>query len=182
MMADEEVKKTENPEPPVSEVESLKNQLLRLQADFENARKRWRKEGAEVQEVANQELLRELVEIFDDFKRALESPIRPESFDSVRPEPVEGSAFRMGVEMISKRMESFLKSYGVTPIEAEGALFDPVRHEAVAHEATDAVPESTILAVMRPGYMMNGRVLRPAVVKVAAKPEKENKTSSEGGD
>ena len=172
MMADEAVEKTENPEPPVSEVESLKNQLLRLQADFENARKRWRKEGAEVQEVANQELLRELVEIFDDFKRAL----------AVAPEKEGAGNFRAGVEMISKRMESFLKSYGVTPIEAEGALFDPVRHEAVAHEATDAVPESTILAVMRPGYMMNGRVLRPAVVKVAAKPETENKTSSEGGD
>ena len=168
-MADEAVEKPENPEPaagqaePGKEVESLKNQLLRLQADFENARKRWRKEGAEVQEVANQELLRELLEIFDDFKRAL----------AVSPEKEGAGNFRTGVEMIAKRMESFLKSYGVTPIEAEGTLFDPVRYEAVAHEATDAVPESTILAVMRTGYMMNGRVLRPAVVKVAAKPEKE---------
>ena len=171
-MADEAVEKQENPEPAANELESLKNQLLRLQADFENARKRWRKEGAEVQEIANQELLRELLEIFDDFKRAL----------SVAPEKEGAGNFRTGVEMIAKRMESFLKSYGVTPIEAEGTLFDPVRHEAVAHEATDAVPESTVLSVMRTGYMMNGRVLRPAVVKVAAKPEDDNKTSSEGGD
>lgn len=171
-MADEAVEKKENPEPAAGEVESLKNQLLHLQADFENARKRWRKEGAEVQEVANQGLLRELVEIFDDFKRAL----------AVAPEKEAAGNFRAGVEMIAKRMESFLKSYGVVPIEAEGALFDPERHEAVAHEPTDAVPESTVLAVIRPGYLMNGRVLRPAVVKVAVKPENENKTSFEGGD
>ncbi len=63
-----------------------------------------------------------------------------------------------------------MKSYGVVPIEAVGSQFDPSRHEAVAHEATDSVPETTILAELRKGYLINGRVLRPAVVKVAVKP------------
>ena len=135
--------------------------MLRLQADFENAKKRWLKEQAEFQELANGDLLRQFLEIFDDFERAL------------RTESSKGSGhenFRAGVEMIAKRIESFLKSYGVIPMEAAGQLFDPTRHEAIAHEAVDSVPESTVLAELRKGYLINGRVLRPAAVKVAVKP------------
>ena len=145
------------------ETESLRNQMLRLQADFENAKKRWLKEQMEFQELANVGLLRELLEIFDDFERALqvESPIKDED------------TFRAGVGMIAKRMENFLKSYGVVPIEAKGQLFDPRRREAVGHEMTEEVPESTVLAELRKGYMINGRILRPAVVKVAVRPDKK---------
>ena len=142
------------------ELEQLRNQVLRLQADFENARKRWRKEQAQVQEIANAELLRQLLEIFDDFQRAVSAPANGQA-----------DTFRAGVEMIAKRLEAFLKSYGITPIEAVGKPFDPAMHEAVSHEATDSAPESTVLAELRRGYLMNGRVLRPAVVKVATKKE-----------
>ncbi len=151
---------------PEKELEQVRNQMLHLQADFENAKKRWLKEQADFQEVANSELLRELLEILDDFERALAT-------QAGHPEVLEGGAdtsFRAGVEMIYRRMEGLLKSYGVVPIEATGKLFDPTRHEAVAHESTDAVPESTVLVELRKGYMMNGRVLRHAVVKVAVKP------------
>lgn len=142
----------------------LKEQLLRLQADFENARKRWTKQQAEVQELANAQLLRELLEIYDDFQRA------------VGAETKDKTVFAAGVAMIAKRMEELLKSYGVGPMEAVGKPFDASRHEAVAHEATDAVPESTVLEELRRGYVMNGRVLRPAVVKVAvAPPEQQEK-------
>ena len=143
------------------ELEAMRNQSLRLQADFENAKKRWVKEQAEFQEVANGDLLRELLEIYDDFERALTA------------EPPEGekSTFRMGVEMIAQRMEDFLRSYGVAPIEATGQMFDPKRHEAVGHEVSEDVPESTVLAELRKGYVLNGRVLRPAVVKVSVKPQ-----------
>ena len=140
------------------ELETLRNQMLLLQADFENAKKRWLKTLAESQEMANQDLLQQLLEIYDDFERALNA-------DS------SGDSLRKGVEMIAKRMEEFLKSYGVVPMKAAGQLFDPARHEAVAHEATDRVPESTILEELRKGYLMNGRVLRPSVVKVAVKKE-----------
>ncbi len=145
----------------VKELETVQNQMLRLQADFENARKRSLKAQAELQELANGDLLRQLLEIFDDFQRALTVGVSTQ----------EIATLRAGVDMIARRMEDFLKLYGVEPIEAKGQLFDPTLHEAVAHEATDTVPESTVLEELRRGYTMNGRVLRPAVVKVAVKKE-----------
>lgn len=147
------------------ECEKLRNQMLRLQADFENAKKRWLKEQAEFQERANEDLLRQFLELVDDFERAL---VALGSHPSGQRD--EEKTFRAGVEMIAKRLKEFLKSYGVLPMEAAGKIFDPNCHEAVAHEETAEVPESTVLSELRKGYMMNGRVLRPAVVKVAVKP------------
>lgn len=144
----------------LSEVERLRDQLLRLQADFENARRRWIKQQAEIQELANAQLIQELLEIYDDFQRAVEAGAREQN----------GPAFVAGVGMIARRMEELLKSYGVGPMDAVGKPFDASRHEAVAHEATTRVPESTVLEELRRGYVMNGRVLRPAVVKVAVAP------------
>lgn len=145
-----------------SETERLKDQLLRLQADFENARKRWRKDLADIQERASADVLRELLEIHDDFQRALAA------------KQTAANQFVAGVEMISRRLEDFLKSYGIAPIEAVGKPFDPMLHEAVAHEVTDTAPESTVLEELRRGYCMNGRVLRPAVVKVAKSKEESS--------
>lgn len=152
--------KAEGPEGPAAEIARLNEQLLRLQADFENARKRWRKEQAEVQERANADLLRELLEIYDDFQRALSAPSEGQTESVLK-----------GVEMIARRMEAFLKGYGIQPIEVEGKSFDPALHEAVAHEATESVPEGTVLSELRRGYTMNGRVLRTAVVKISSKEE-----------
>jgi len=158
-MSKEEVKEGQEQEKDLQkELETVRDQMLRLQADFENAKKRWLRTQAEFQEMANRDLLRDLVEILDDFERALSAGSK------------EADNFRTGVEMIAKRLEEFLRSYGVVPMEAKGKIFDPERHEAVAHEATEAVPESTILEELRKGYLMNGRVLRYAVVKVAVKP------------
>lgn len=143
------------------ELQRLRDQMLHLQADFENARRRWRKEQAEIQEQAYGDLLRQLLEITDDFERALQASQESSGVSDT---------FRKGVEMIARRLEGFLRSYGVEPIEAVGKPFDPGRHEAVAHEATDSVPESTVVSELRKGYLMNGRVLRPAVVRVSVKP------------
>ena len=151
----------QGPDPKEKEIESLRNQMLRLQADFENAKKRWLKREAELQELANRDMLSQLLDIHDDFERAIAAGAGSGG-DAV---------FRTGVEMIAKRMEGFLRSYGVEPINAKGAMFDPERHEAVAHEPTDAASESTVLEELRKGYLLNGRVLRPSVVKVAVKKE-----------
>ena len=142
------------------EIQTLKDQILRLQADFENMRKRSLKIQVELQETANSNLLQQLLEIYDDFERAA-SPASAS----------DAKTFQKGIEMIAKRLETFLKSYGVTPIDAVGQQFDPSKHEAVAHEATEEFPESTVLEELRKGYIMNGRVLRTSVVKVAVKPE-----------
>ena len=167
----EEKKASAAPEPqaeaPDAEIARLKDQLLRLHADFENARKRWRKEQAEIQERANADLLRELLEIHDDFQRALAAKTS------------DPNSLIAGVEMISRRLHDFLKSYGIQPLEAEGKLFDPALHEAVAHEVTESVPEGTVLSELRKGYAMNGRVLRTAVVKVASRPETKSESKEE---
>lgn len=138
------------------EAESLRKQMLRVQADFENAKKRWLRDQAEFQERVSGEVLGRLLEIYDDFERAL----------AAAPER-EAGAFKQGVEMIARRMQDFLKSYGVEPLSALRKPFDPAFHEAVAHEPTDEAPEGTVLEELRKGYLMNGRVLRHAVVKVA---------------
>lgn len=141
------------------ESEDLRNQLLRLQADFENAKKRWLKAQAESQETAHGQLLKELLEIVDDFERACGAT-----------SSAEPGVFKDGVMMVAKRMQEFLKLYGVNPVEARGKLFDPNLHEAVAHEERQDLPESTVLEELRKGYLMNGKVLRTAVVKVSVKP------------
>lgn len=135
-------------------------QLLHLQADFENAKKRWLKAQAEFQERAHEELLKEFLEIFDDFERA--SSLSAEA---------DLSQVKEGLSMMIKRLGAFLKGYGVTPMEAQGKPFDPHVHEAVAHETREEIAESTVLEELRKGYWINGRVLRPAVVKVAVKKE-----------
>ena len=164
MVKNEETEKLEKEiEKARAEAEQARTQALRLQADFENARKRWLKEQAETQERANADILARLLEIFDDFERAV----------AVGAATQGGATFLTGVEMIAKRMEEFLKSYGIEAIESVGKPFDPDRHEAVAHEATESAPESTVTAELRRGYTMNGRVLRPAVVKVAVKKEED---------
>lgn len=145
-------------------------QRLHLQADFENAKKRWLKTQAEFQERAHEELLKEFLEIFDDFERA--SSLSGEA---------DLAQLQEGLSMMSKRLEAFLKGYGVTPMEAQGKLFDPHAHEAVAHEARSDCAESTVLEELRKGYWVNGRVLRPAVVKVSTKPASEVKPGSESG-
>jgi len=145
---------------PKEELKRLKDQMMRLQADFENARKRWMKQQLEIQEQIHAELLRQLLDICDDFERALQIPSDA---------PDASGTFRKGVEMIAKRLEDFLKSYGVEPMDVIGQPFDPSRHEAVTHEVTEEVPESTVIGQLRKGYWMNGRVLRPAAVKVSVK-------------
>lgn len=153
-------KKAEEQRPDPEEIGRLRERMLRLQADFENARKRWLKEQAEIQESANADLIRQLLEVLDDFGRALTSGAGV---------PEDAGSFRKGVEMISQRLEELVKSYGVSPMDAVGQPFDPARHEAVAHEVSDSVPESTVVAELRRGYVMNGRVLRPSVVKVSTR-------------
>lgn len=159
--------RAEQEQDPQEEIRRMREQMLRLQADFENARKRWLKEQAELQERANADVLGRLLDIFDDFQRAV----------AVGATDKGGSVFLAGVEMIARRMNDFLKSYGIAPIESVGKPFDPEFQEAVAHEVNDSLPESTVLAELRRGYLMNGKVLRPSVVKVSVR---EKGGSSDG--
>lgn len=141
------------------------NHLKRLQADFENYKKREEKKKKEFIEFANQELLSKLLVIVDNLERALESTKNTNNVDSIRE----------GIEKILKEFQQILKQEGVKPIIAKGNRFNPSKHEAVSVVETDQLPEDTITEEFRKGYYYKSKVLRPAMVKVAIACKKEKK-------
>ncbi|MCM8766167.1 MAG: nucleotide exchange factor GrpE [Candidatus Omnitrophica bacterium] len=135
------------------------DKLLRLQAEFENARRRMLKEKEEIVQFANQSLLEEILPIVDDF----------EHFFNGLTENQIPQNIRVGIEMIQKRLTKVLEENGLTRMKVVGERFDPARHEALMMVETDAHPEDTIVEEIRSGYLLYDKVLRPAIVKVAKK-------------
>jgi molecular chaperone GrpE len=142
------------PEEVHRENQTLKDQLLRSRADFDNFRKRVEKEKADYFKHALNNAVRELLPVLDNFERALAH----ETADS---------EFKTGVEMIYKQMSDAMQKLGVREVASENAMFDPTVHEAVMREETETVPSHTVLQVLQKGYTLNDRLLRPALVKVA---------------
>ena len=132
------------------------DRLLRKTAEFDNYRRRIDRERREQGDQAVRDLLLELVLVIDDFDLAL-------AVDAgERPSP-----YRKGVELIHAKLADLLRKYGVRPIEALGAQFDPNLHQAVAHEASPGHADGEVIEELRRGYMIGDRLLRPAMVKVA---------------
>ncbi len=140
-----------------SERDELKEMLLRRQAEFDNFRKRSEKERAEYLEYAGMESVRQILPVLDDFDRALK--VECTSKDYAR-----------GVEMIHSRMFEILKKLGLQPIETAGTMFDPHLHQAVERVETTDVEDGTVLGEFQRGYYFKGKLLRPAMVKVAVRP------------
>jgi len=128
----------------------------RLAADFENYKRRTRQDLADRTQYANEELLRKLLPILDNLRRALDHA--PEGIDR---------NWSDGLRMVVRQFEDTLRAQGVSPIPAVGEKFDPSKHEAIAREETDEHEEGTIVEEMQPGYRLHERVLRPTLVKVA---------------
>src|SRR5579884_2702203 len=139
-----------------AEREDLQDRLLRRQAEFENFRRRAERERADVLEYANTETVRALLPILDDFERALK--IESADRDYVR-----------GMELIYNRLSEALKKLGLEPVEAVGQMFDPNLHHAVDRAETNDREDQTILEEYQRGYYFRGRLLRPAMVKVAVR-------------
>lgn len=142
------------------EVERWKDMAYRSQAELDNFRKRSAREAQETRAYANGDLLRALFPILDNFDMGLEAA-RAES---------EKSMIFMGMSMVSRQLQDFLRESGVQEIEAQGKVFDPNLHEAVAQEASPTVPEGTIIRVTRRGYKLKDRLLRAASVIVSSGP------------
>lgn len=136
------------------------DRLLRLQADFDNTRKRLEREKQDFVKFANEGIILELLNILDDLERTV---------DLAQSKHQDLSAFLKGVEMILAHLYEMLKEYGVKPIEAQGKLFDPNYHEALMQAENKDVPEHTILEELQKGYLLNDRVIRTAKVKVSKK-------------
>ncbi len=142
------------------------DKLLRLQADFENTRKRLEREKQEFAKFANENIILELLNILDDLERTVEL---------AQAKHQDLAAFLKGVEMVLAHLYEILKEYGVKPIESEGKIFDPNFHEALTQVENKDVPEHTIIEELQKGYLLNQRVIRTAKVKVSKKVE-GNKT------
>ena len=138
----------------VEEKNDLMDRLLRRQAEFDNFRRRAEREKSDILEFAHTESVRAILPILDDFERALKAP----SADAV---------YARGMELIYQRLSESLKKLGLEPITAQGHKFDPHLHHAVDMVETADVEEQTILDEYQRGYNFRGRLLRPAMVKVA---------------
>jgi molecular chaperone GrpE len=139
------------------EIGVLKDRLLRLQAEFENFKKRQARERAEFLKYAHEGLLREFLPILDNLERAVGS-----ATDDAQP-----AAIRTGVEMIVRLFRTTLEKAGVTPMDCLGKPFDPNRMQAVLQVEAPQGTDGQVLEVVQQGYLLEGRVLRPAMVKVS---------------
>ena len=135
----------------------LNDRLLRRQADFENYRKRAERDRSDFLQYAGLEFVREILPVLDDFERAL----KVESTDRT---------FAKGVELIYTRLFDTLKKMGLEPMNTVGKIFDPNLHQAVDRVETDRAEDQSILEEFQKGYNFKGKLLRPAMVKVAVRP------------
>jgi molecular chaperone GrpE len=145
--------------PAVEAEEPLKNQLLRLQADFDNFRKRTQRERNELFLFANESLFLEMLPIIDHFEMGFKSAEAHQTDCSVTE----------GFRMVYNQLLDVLKKFNVTAIDAVGEPFDPHRHEAVLHMPSDKPPE-TVLEQVRRGYMLGDKLLRAAQVIISSSP------------
>lgn len=137
------------------EAEELVNRLARLQADYENFRRRTKNEKTEYLKYAGEQLITALLPVLDNFELALAAKAEP------------GENFINGVKMIYRQLQEVLQKEGLTALPAVGEQFDPTKHEAVMQVDNADQPENTVLEELRRGYALHGKIIRAAMVKVA---------------
>jgi molecular chaperone GrpE len=144
------------------ELEDRKTQYLRLAADFENFRRRTQKEKEDLEVQIKWSTLKELLPVVDNFERARLQ---------IKPQTEAEMTIHKSYQSVYKQLVECLKRVGVSPMRAEGKPFDPSLHEAVIREPTDQHEEGTVIEELVRGYLIGERVLRHALVKVAATPD-----------
>ena len=153
-----------------TQIEELKRQLderqdrmLRALAEADNIRRRVQRDAEERVKFANESLVRELIPVLDNLDRALESARKTAGADSLM----------SGVELIQRELLRVFERAGVTRYSAVGQPFDPTRHEAIARVVSPQAAPDTVVSETAPGYLLHGRVVRPALVAVAAAPDED---------
>jgi molecular chaperone GrpE len=146
----------------------LEDRLLRLAAEFDNYRKRNVREYQQVVETANRDLILQLIDVLDNFQRALDSAKSAKDFD----------AFHQGVELIYTHLHEILTRQGLEPIEAVGLPFDPHLHEAVMQIDDEQHPPDTVVDQMQPGYLLRDKLLRAPRVVVSRNPGEAETTAA----
>ena len=150
------------------EIAAVYDRLLRKQAELDNFRKRTQREKEEFRQIANESLIRELLPVLDGFERALKqrAPAVPETF-------------YQGMELIHRQLLDVLGRAGMEPMETSGQLFDPHYHQAVETVEDPDRRDQEIVEELQRGYMLNRRLLRPAIVRVAVKPHGARSSSKD---
>ena len=148
------------------EEDEWKNRFIRLQADFDNHRKRANKERLEERERGEEKVLLQLLEVCDNFSRAI----------SAAEDSTDYAGLLKGVKMIESQLNGVLVRFEVEPIPALSQAFDPYLHHAVMHTEAADVPANTITAELQVGYHRKGKVLRPSMVQVS-----QNSAKTQGG-
>ena len=137
------------------QLESMKDQFVRLTAEYDNYRKRTAKEKDSLYQDAKADTIREFLAVYDNLERAVST------------EGDEDSPHKKGLEMIFHQYQEILKKLGVTEIEAQGAPFDPEKHNAVMHIDDENFGENVVSQVFQAGFMLGDKVIRHAIVQVA---------------
>lgn len=138
------------------DLQEKKDRLLRLQADFDNFRRRSAKEREEISAVVTQNFCKDMLLLLDNFERAMAA------------ETKDVEAFQKGVEMIFTQFQEVLKKNGLEQIEAVGQKFDPNFHQAVMRVEDPEKEDDTVAQELQKGYMVKGRVIRPSMVQVVS--------------
>jgi molecular chaperone GrpE len=155
------VEKLKKLEEAAAQADVLRDRLLRTQADWDNYRKRSIREKEEAVKYASENVLEKLLPVLDSFEMGLQAAQTA----------TEAKHIAEGMQMIFNQFQTLLKDLGVETIDAVGQPFDPHRHEALCQQESDKHEEGTVLGQMRKGYKLKDRLLRPASVFVAKKPE-----------
>ena len=145
----------------VAQAAELKDRLLRAQAEWDNSRKRIQREKDDAVRHAGEALLEKLLPVLDNFEMGMQAAKTA----------TDAKSIAQGLEMVLKQFQQVLKEAGVETIDAVGQPFDPHRHEALGHQDSDEHPEGHVIFQTRKGYKLKDRLLRPASVFVARRPE-----------
>ncbi|MCS3923215.1 nucleotide exchange factor GrpE [Methanosalsum natronophilum] len=152
-----------------AENQELNDKLMRLAAEFENFRKRSLREKEEYKNHVVEKFVLELLDVVDNFERALKAGEDASDTESVV----------KGVEMVYKQLYNILEKNGVEKIICESEEFDPHMHEAVMQVPSNEHPENTVVDVCQTGYKLDTKVIRPAMVTIAKQPDEENETEED---
>ncbi|MBF0467548.1 MAG: nucleotide exchange factor GrpE [Desulfamplus sp.] len=177
-------------EPTVEQLQAAlateKDRILRISAEFDNYKKRSSREMAEFRKFANETVLKQLLTVVDNLERAISSASQNNTSTEVQEDhvgdrqnpEVQDSCIIQGVEMTHKDIIKLFETFNVKPVESLGKPFDPVFHQAVSHQESDAHPDNTVIAELQKGYLLHDRLLRPSMVVVSKAVSKNEAVSN----
>lgn len=137
-----------------------KNDFLYLKAEFENHKRHSLKERSDLLKFGSERIARDILEVVDNFERALQTKISPETLQT----------FKVGIEMTAKELKEVLAKHGIHEVPSEGLPFNPAHHEAISSEPTNTIPAGHVARVFKKPYKLHDKIIRTGQVVVAATP------------